>query len=264
MRFQTLDWAETSGVVRLTLNRPHRRNALTFAMMRELTDAFHRVGCDPAIRVLVLEGAGGHFSAGGDLDHMLAPPEEAGPDPVATAYRRMGEALGALAALPQAVIAVVDGACVGGGLGLAATADYVIATRTAKFGMPEARAGFIPSQILPAVVRRIGEGQALRLAVLARVIDGAEAQRIGVVHELVEDGPALAAARERALADLAWAEPAAIKEIKRLIRSVGSASTPAILDDAATTLSRLLRSPAAAEGIAAFKAKRPPAWAGKA
>jgi len=261
MSYETLLWARQGPALRLTLNRPERRNAITFQMMRELTDAFRRVGADPSIRVLVLAGAGGHFSAGGDLAHMLAPPDETGPDPVAGAYRRMGEALAALEALPQAVVAAIDGACVGGGLGMACAADYVIATGRAKFGMPEARAGFIPSQILPTVTRRIGEGQALRLGVVARVIDGAEARRIGVVHELAADAAALAEATDAVLADLVWAEPNAVAEIKRLIRRLHTDPREAVLDDAAASISRLLAAPAAKEGIAAFQEKRPPRWA---
>lgn len=250
------------GSVRhLTFNRPARRNAITFEMMQALETAFRNVAADPAARVLVLRGAGGQFCAGGDLGHMLDPPGEDSADPVASAYRRMGAALRALQEMPQAVVAVVEGACVGGGLGMASVADYVISTANAKFGMPEARAGFIPSQILPAVVRRIGPGQALRLAVVARVIDGAEAQRIGVVHELVDDSEAADAALNRALEDLAWAEPGAVKEIKRLIGRLASGGDESdVLDDAAASLSRLLRSPEAAEGIAAFKSKRRPAW----
>mgnify|MGYP003700809869 CR=1 FL=1 len=261
MTFETLLWRRDGAVVHLTFNRPDRRNAVTHAMMRELTAAFAAVAADRSVRVLALRGKGGHFCAGGDLAHMLAPPEEAGPDPTASAYRRMGEALAALDALPQAVVAVVEGACVGAGLGMASTADYVIATETAKFGMPEARAGFIPSQILPAVVRRIGEGHALRLGVAARVVDGRAAADMGAVHELVADGRAADAALARLLADLAWAEPTAVAEIKRLIRRIRTDGEGAVLDDAATALSRLLKAPAAAEGIRAFQEKRPPKWA---
>ena len=261
MTYETLLWEQNGAVVHLTLNRPDRRNALTFPMMRELTTAFERTAADPDIRVLVLQGAGGHFSAGGDLAQMRSPPEESGPDPVASAYRRMGEALAALDGLPQAVVAIVEGACVGGGLGMACAADYVITTASAKFGMPEARAGFIPSQILPTVVQRIGEGQALRLAVTARIIDGAEAGRIGIAHEVVPDHVALQAAKASVLSDLTWAEPLAVAEIKRLIRLTRTQSTAAVLDDAAGSLSRLLDSPAAAEGITAFQEKRPPNWA---
>ena len=261
MTYDTLLWKRDGAVVHLTLNRPDRRNALTFPMMRELTAAFNQVCRDSSIRILVLQGAGGHFSAGGDLAHMRSPPDESGPDPVASAYRRMGEALAALDALPQAVVAIVEGACVGGGLGMVCAADYVITTTDAKFGMPEARAGFIPSQILPTVIRRIGEGQSLRLAVTARVINGAEASRIGIAHEVVPDRAALESAKASVLEDLAWAEPHAVAEIKRLVRLTTTESTAAVLDDAAGALSHLLASPAAAEGIAAFQQKRPPDWA---
>lgn len=261
MTTETLLIAREGPVVSISFNRPERRNAITFQMMRELTDAFARLQADAEARVVVLRGVGGHFCAGGDLGHMLAPSDEPGPDPVAGAYRRMGEALMALDALPQAVVSVVEGACVGGGLGMACASDYVLAMADAKFGMPEARAGFIPSQILPTVVRRIGEGQSRRLAVVARVIDGREARAIGIVHELAETQDDLEAGLERVLKNLAWSEPGAVREIKRLVRSMAPIAGPATLDDAAATISRLLQAPEAAEGIAAFQEKRPPKWA---
>lgn len=259
--YETLIAERRDAVLHVTLNRPDRRNAVTHRMMLDLTDVFRRAGADAALRVVVLRGAGGHFSAGGDLDVM----RDRRPDPsdaggVSKAYRQMGEALATLDALPQAVVAVVEGACVGAGLGLVCAADYAIGRADAKFGMPEARAGFIPSQILPSVVRRIGEGQARRLGVMARVIDGREAHRIGVLHDLVETSAAADAALDRALDDLAWAEPQAVGEIKRLIAMTATAPRDRVLDAAADSLARLLASPEAAEGIAAFKAKRPPWW----
>lgn len=256
-----LELKREGAVLHVLFNRPERRNAITFQMMRALTAAFESAATDPTLRVVVLRGKGGHFCAGGDLNHMREPPDEDGPDPVARAYRRMGEALMALNSLPQAVIAAVEGSCVGGGLGMACSADYVIATAGAKFGMPEVRAGFIPSQILPSVVRRIGEGQARRLAVLADIIGTEEAQRIGIAHESVADTAAMDAEIARALKQLAYAEPAAVAQSKRLIGSLAGDPPEAVLDDAAATISRLLQSDAAAEGIAAFKEKRPPNWA---
>jgi isohexenylglutaconyl-CoA hydratase len=173
----------------------------------------------------------------------------------------MGEALEALNELPQAVIAAVEGACVGGGLGMACASDFVLCMANAKLGMPEARAGFIPSQILPTVVRRIGEGEARRLAVIAKVISGYEAHRIGIAHELTETSSDFEASLNNTLSNLAWAEPTAVAEIKRIIRLTGQAPMSEVLDDAASALSRLLRSDEAAEGIAAFQQKRPPRWA---
>src|SRR5438876_2975707 len=168
-------------VARLVLNRPDRRNALTHQMMLELEDAFARVRDDQSCRVLVLRGAGGNFCAGGDLDAMAdmpAKPANGSIDPLVPAYRQFGEALLALNTLPQATVAIVEGSAVGGGFGMACCSDVAILHDSARFGMPEPKVGFIPSQIIPFVVRRIGEGPARDLAVTGRVIDAREAHRL--------------------------------------------------------------------------------------
>src|SRR5215468_6226970 len=181
----TLD--RDGAVARLVLNRPDRRNALTHAMMLELEHAFAELRQDKTCRALVLRGAGGHFSAGGDLEAMadMPPLPENGPangglDPLLPAYRQFGDALLALNELPQATIAIVEGSAVGGGFGMACCSDVVILHDSAAFGMPEPKVGFIPSQIIPFVVRRIGEGPARDLAVSGRVIGALEAHRLGV------------------------------------------------------------------------------------
>src|ERR1700761_4704936 len=171
------------AVARLTLNRPDRRNALTHAMMLELEDAFATIRDDPGCRALILRGAGGHFCAGGDLDAMAdMPPKPANgeADPLVPAYRQFGDALLALNDLPQATIAVVEGSAGGGGFGMACCSDVVILHDSARFGVPEPKVGFIPSQILPFVARRIGQGALRDLAVTGRVIDPAEALRLGI------------------------------------------------------------------------------------
>src|SRR5262245_29285881 len=177
----TLD--RDGAVARLVLNRPDRRNALTHAMMLELEDAFAKVRDDQSCRVLVLRGAGGHFCAGGDLDAMAdmpASPANGAADPLVPPYRQFGSALMALNVLPQATVAIVEGSAVGGGFGMACCSDVVILHEVARFGMPEPKWGFIPSQILPFVVRRVGEGMARDLAVSGRVIDVVEAHRLGI------------------------------------------------------------------------------------
>ncbi|WIM13622.1 enoyl-CoA hydratase/isomerase family protein [Enhydrobacter sp.] len=149
------------ALTRLTLNRPERRNALTQEMMVELEDAFKSVAGDDRCRALILRGAGGHFSAGGDLSVMATmPPQPAdgATDPMFASYRQFGDALTALNAVPQPTVAVVEGTAVGGGFGMACCSDVVILHESARFGLPEPKAGFIPSQILPFIVRRIGEG----------------------------------------------------------------------------------------------------------
>lgn len=251
------------AVARLTFNRPDRRNALTHAMMLELEDAFANLRIDKTCRVLVLRGAGGHFCAGGDLDAMadMPPkPSNGGKDPLVPAYRKFGDALIALNTLPQATIAVVEGSAVGGGFGMACCSDIVVLHESARFGMPEPKWGFIPSQILPFVVRRVGEGAARDLAVTGRVIDAAEAHRLGLGRHLCHNTAELNRTLKSVLDDVLKLEPQALAAAKRLVLSCATKDDGAVLDDAAEALVGLLRQPEAGEGMKAFKEKRPPPW----
>jgi len=250
-------------IARLVLNRPDRRNALTHAMMLELEDAFAKVRDDPGCRVLVLRGAGGHFSAGGDLDAMADMPPKPGngaTDPLVPAYRKLGDALMTLNHLPQAIVAIVEGSAVGGGFGLACCSDVVILHESARMGMPEPKWGFIPSQILPFVVRRVGEGAARDLAVTGRVFDGAEAHRLGVGRHFCANTAELNRTLKAVLDDILKLEPQALATVKRLVLSAATADDKAVLDDAAESLVGLLRRPEAAEGMKAFMAKQRPPW----
>jgi isohexenylglutaconyl-CoA hydratase len=252
------------AVARLTLNRPERRNALTHAMMLELEDAFTRVRGDFACRVLVLRGAGGHFCAGGDLDAMAdmpAKPATGAADPMVLAYRQFGKALQVLDTLPQATVAVVEGSAVGGGFGMTCCSDVAIIQESARFGMPEPKWGFIPSQILPYVVRRVGEGMARDLAVTGRVIEAAEAHRLGIGRHLCASAAEVDAALKGVLDDVLRMEPTALATVKRLALACATEEDAAVLDDAAESLVGLLRRPETAEGMKAFKDKRPPPWA---
>lgn len=251
------------AVAWLTFNRPERRNALTHGMMLELEDAFGRVRDDAGCRVLVLRGAGGHFCAGGDLDAMadMPPkPENGEADPLLPAYRQFGNALLALDALPQATISVVEGSAVGGGFGMACCSDVVVLHQSAHFGVPEPKVGFIPSQIIPFLVRRLGEGAMRDLAVTGRVIDAAEAHRLGVGRYLCRTTEEIDATVQQLLDDILKMEPAALAAAKRLVLSCARQDDRAVLDAAAESLVGLLRRPQAAEGIRAFKAKASPSW----
>jgi isohexenylglutaconyl-CoA hydratase len=256
---------ERDGVVaRLILNRPERRNALTHAMMLELEDAFANLRDDADCRVLVLRGAGGHFCAGGDLGAMADMPAKPGNgsvDPLLPAYRQFGDALLALNTLPQATIAVVEGSAVGGGFGMACCSDIVILHESAAFGIPEPKVGFIPSQIIPFVVRRIGEGLARDLAVSGRVIDAAEAYRLGVGRHLCANTAELNRTVKALIDDVLKLEPTARATVKRLVLRCATEDDSALLDSAAQSLVGLLRRPEAKEGIDAFMAKAAPSWA---
>jgi isohexenylglutaconyl-CoA hydratase len=263
MAYANICLVRDDAVAELTLNRPDRRNALTHAMMLELEDAFALIRSDRHCRVLVLRGAGGHFCAGGDLDAMAdMPPAPAGGavDPLVSAYRQFGDALRALNTLPQPTVAVVEGSAVGGGFGMACCSDVVILHESARFGMPEPKVGFIPSQIIPFVVRRLGEGPARDLAVTGRVIAADEARRLGLGSHLCTDADGISRTLKSVLGDILRLEPQAVATVKRLVLSCAMTDDAAVLDDAADSLVGLLRRPQAAEGIRAFKAKKAPSW----
>jgi isohexenylglutaconyl-CoA hydratase len=261
--YANITLAHDGAIARLTLNRPDRRNALTHDMMLELEDAFAAVRDDLSCRVLVLRGAGGHLCAGGDLDamaNMPPKPTNGAADPLVPAYRKLGNALLLLNRLPQAVVAIVEGSAVGGGLGLACCSDVVILHESARLGMPEPKWGFIPSQILPFVVRRVGEGAARDLAVTGRVIDGAEAHRLGVGRHFCANTADLNRTLKALTDDILKLEPQALATVKRLVLSAATADDETVLDDAAESLVGLLRRPQASDGIKAFMAKTVPPW----
>ncbi len=250
-------------VYRLTFNRPERRNALNHAMMAEIGDAVARVGGDRGARALVLRGAGGAFCAGGDLGAMadMPPRPGKGPDPLVPLYRMFGGVLADINRLPQAVIAIVEGPAVGGGFGMASCSDVVVLHRSARFGIPEPRSGFIPSQILPFLVRRLGEGTVRHLAVTGTVIDAAAAQRIGLGQYLCASERALEQTLERVLGEVLRMEPDALATVKRLTLMCADVDDDAVMDRASAELVRLLRRPQALAGMRAFLQKTPPPWA---
>lgn len=261
--YTSLDVTRRGPVTRLTLNRPARRNALTHAMMLELEHAFGAVRDDADCRVLVLRGAGGHFCAGGDLDAMAdMPPRPANgaDDPLVPAYRQFGDALLALNTLPQATISIVEGSAVGGGFGMACCSDVVILHANARFGVPEPKVGFIPSQIIPFLVRRLGEGVVRDLAVTGRVIDATEAHRLGVGRHLCATADEIDQTLDAVIEDILRLEPQALATVKDLVLACATMDDRAVLDDAAQRLVGLLRRPHASIGIKAFMAKTTPPW----
>jgi isohexenylglutaconyl-CoA hydratase len=246
------------------LDRPQARNALDDAMVRGLADACAAVAAHADARALVIRGAGGHFCAGGDFARfkqlIATPAPAAGADPIASANRAFGALLDALAALEAATIAVVDGAAMGGGVGLAAVCDFVLADAAARFATPEVTLGLPPAQIAPFVARRLGEAHAKRLLLTGETLDAASAQSLGLVDALAADTAALDALLAVRLTALGRAEPQALRETKRLLAAARSAEPGAVLDAAALAFARCLRGGAPLEGMAAFADKRAARW----
>ncbi|HJQ55256.1 MAG TPA: enoyl-CoA hydratase/isomerase family protein [Vineibacter sp.] len=262
--YDTILLARTADVARLTFNRPQRRNALTHAMMLEIGDAIVRVRADPSIRILVLRGSGGAFCAGGDIGAMSElppPPADGRVDPLTAPYRVFGDVLLALNDLPIPVISIVEGPAVGGGFGMACCSDVVILLQSAKFGIPEPRSGFIPSQVLPFIARRIGEGPLRELAVTGRVINAQEAFALGIGRHVCDTHDQANAILHVAIADIRRNSPAALAAVKRLVLACAVKSDAEVLDDAATELVMLLRRPDTQAGMKAFLNKQTPPWA---
>lgn len=262
--YETLLTEHRGTELHLTLNRPERRNALTHAMMLELADLVARMAAEPGLRVLVIRAAGPAFCAGGDMAAMAEQPPPAadgGPDPLVAPYRVFGDVLQNLNRLPQVVVSIVDGAAAGGGFGIACCSDVVLLGPRAKFAIPEPRAGFIPSQVIPFIVRRLGEGTARWLALTGTVMPAAEAYRLGLGQVLAADEAALEAALAEVLGQIRRQEPLANATVKDLVHACAERDTGAVLDEAAERLVGLLRRPQAAEGMQAFLDKRPPSWA---
>ncbi|NGY03473.1 enoyl-CoA hydratase/isomerase family protein [Solimonas terrae] len=254
------------GVLHLTLNRPEARNAMNAPMLAEIEHAIDTVRDDRAVRAIVLRGAGGHFCAGGDLKSMMTAgggdAAANGADPIAAVNRAFGTMLRKVAQAPQLVIAICEGAVLGGGFGLACVSDIAFTHVDAKFGMPETTRGLPPAQIAPFVVERIGLTQARRLCLTGASFRGEQALRLGLVHECFSGEDELQAMLAATLAQLMQCAPLATAVTKQILLEVGRRDMDAVLDDAAQKFAASVRGSEAPEGIAAFLQKRAPRWAG--
>lgn len=247
------------GSATISMNRPELHNAFDEAMIAALTAACLRAGEDPRVRRVVLEGRGKSFSAGADLNWMRRSAAYTAAQNHADAMG-LGRLMQTLNALPRPVIALVQGAAFGGGAGLAACCDIVIAAEDAKFCFSEVRLGLIPAVISPYVVAAIGPHQARRYFCTAEVISAPEAARIGLAH-IVAPREGLAAARDAMIATLAQGGPEAQADAKALVADVAHR----VIDDAlvAMTARRIADRRASAEareGLTAFLEKRAPSW----
>ena len=247
------------GVAQLLMARPAVFNAFDEAMIGELDAAVEQLVADPQVRVIVLAGEGKHFSAGADLQWMQRA-STASLDWNLQDARRFAAMLNRLASAPKPTLARVQGAALGGGVGLACACDIAIAADNASFCVSEAKFGILPAVIGPYLTNAVGKRQAQRLALTTERIGAAEALALGLVQKVVPAAE-LDAAVSSTVAALLAGGPNAQREIKALIAQlpVGPV-TPAIVELTAQTISRVRGSDEAREGFAAFLAKRAPAW----
>jgi methylglutaconyl-CoA hydratase len=247
------------GLIVLTMNRPAVFNAFDETLIAELDEAFALLGGDASVRAIVLAGAGKHFSAGADLQWMQRAAAASQSDNLADA-RRFSAMLARIAECPKPTLARVQGAALGGGLGLVAACDMAVASEAASFSASEARLGILPAVIGPYLVNAVGLREARRLALTASRIAADEALRLGLVQRVVP-ADALDTAVDALAADLLAAGPQAQAEIKQLYaRLAPGAVGPDVREMSAQAIARVRATAEAREGFAAFLAKRPPNW----
>ncbi len=260
--FMTLEIELDGPVSTIWMNRPELHNAFDENLILELTATCVALDRDKDVRVVVLAGRGRSFSAGADLNWMKRAADNGIAENQNDA-RALANMLRTLAMLKKPTIARVQGAALGGGMGLAAACDIAIASTKAVFATSEVRFGIIPAAISPYVLRAIGARQASRYFLTAERIDAARARAIGLIHEVAEPDQ-LDNKVQEIVAALIQGGPLAQAAAKDLIRAVDHQPiNDTLVEDTAHRIAHLRATPEAKDGIAAFLDKRPPAWLDK-
>jgi len=262
MNYETLAIERRGAVATIWMDRPAVFNAFNEQLIAELAAACAELDADAGVRVVVLAGRGKHFSAGADLNWMKRAANN-GIDDNLNDARALARMLRTLAEMKKPTIARVQGAALGGGMGLASACDVAVASTKAVFATSEVKFGIIPSAISPYVLRAIGARQATRYFQSAERIDAARAREIGLVHETVEPD-ALDAKVQEIVASLLQGGPLAQAAAKDLIRAVNHQPiNETLVEETAHRIAHLRATPEAREGIAAFLDKRQPSWMGE-
>ncbi|CAB3714292.1 enoyl-CoA hydratase/isomerase family protein [Achromobacter sp. ACM04] len=254
-----LDIAHDGPIARLTLNRPDMRNAFDDTLIAALTGAVQAAVNDPAVRVLLLTGAGKAFCAGGDLNWMrkMATLTDAENRADAAKLARM---LHAIWSCPKPVVACVNGDAYAGGMGLVSACDIAIAADSAHFCLSETRLGLLPATISPYVLRAMGERAANRYFLTAERFDAATAFRLGLVHDVAPLADLAQRAEALCLA-LCDNGPGAVQASKRLVRDfAGREIDAALIADTVERIAAVRSTDEAREGVGAFLEKREPSW----
>lgn len=247
------------GVANVTMDRPDLHNAFDEALIDQLITAFEGLAASDVARVVVLRGEGKSFSAGADLNWMRRMSGYSHEENLNDA-QTLAHLLTVIATCPKPVIAAVQGAAFGGGVGLAAACDIAIGSERALFSLSEVKLGLIPSVISPYVIRAIGPRQASRYMLTAERFDAQEACRIGLLHKVV-GADELDGAVGEIVEALLGNGANAMGETKDLIAAVMNRSIDqAVIADTATRIARVRASDEGKEGVTAFLEKRSPAW----
>ena len=260
MNFKTIQLAYDRSLATITLNRPEKRNAISFELIDDLLRALDEVAQSDAI-VLILTGAGKAFCSGMDLDNLKAllgrSPEQNLKD-----SRTMVQLFRSLYEFPKVTIAAVNGAAIAGGTGLALLCDFTLAVPEANFGYTEVRIGFVPAIVSTFLLRQVGEKQGRDLLLTGRLFGAEEALRMGLINEIVAPEKLLSRARELA-AVLMENSPASLRATKQLLTDHARAELDAQIEAAVRENAKIRTTADFREGITSFLEKRKPVWTGK-
>jgi methylglutaconyl-CoA hydratase len=260
MNYKAIQLVYDSGVATITLNRPDKRNAISFELIDDLLRALGEVETSDAI-VLILTGAGKAFSSGMDLENLKTligrTPEQNLQD-----SQTMVRMFRTLYEFPKVTIAAVNGAAIAGGTGLALLCDFTLAVPEAKFGYTEVRIGFVPAIVSTFLLRQVGEKQARDLLLTGRIFSAEEASRMGLVSEIVAPENLMTRARELA-ALLMENSPASLTATKKLLNDHARAELDLQIEAAVRENAAIRTTADFREGVASFLEKRKPVWSGK-
>lgn len=257
--YSFLKVSSAGSVASVALNRPDVHNAFNDRLIAELTTAIQSLEADPQVRVIVLKGLGRSFCAGADLNWMRQTAGYSYEQNLEDA-RKLVEMFRAIAVCPKPVLASVHGSAFGGGVGLVAACDIAIALESAEFAFSEVRLGIVPAVISPFVLPRIGVGAARRYFLTAERFSAYEAQRIGLVSQVVSDESALSAVVGERINQLINGGPQALGLCKQLINTIGRYDLDAALAYAAETIAKARVSEEGQSGMRAFLEKQPAPW----
>jgi methylglutaconyl-CoA hydratase len=260
-RYQTLlvEYSYEQKIATVTMNRPNVHNALNQQMLRELYVAFDTLSTDEKLVAVVLTGAGKSFSAGADM-HMMQEAARYTEEQNQRDAGQMANTFELLNNFPAPIVARVQGAALGGGLGLMAVSDIVIAIDSARLAFSEVKLGIAPAVISPYILRKIGESQARRLFITGERFNASLAHKLGLIHTVASSQEELDAQVEGTLQELLSGAPHALRACKTLAKNVGDMDAHAARDLTTRTIARLRVSVEGQEGLQAFLEKRKPNW----
>ena len=260
MTYSTIELIYEAALATITLNRPEKRNAISFELISDLMRALDGVARSSA-RVLIVTGAGKAFCSGMDLENLKAligrSPEQSLED-----SRTMVRLFRTIYEFPKVTIAAVNGAAIAGGTGLALLSDFTLAVPEAKFGYTEVRIGFVPAIVSTFLLRQVGEKHARDLLLTGRLFDAHEALRLGLINEIVEPDELMDRAHELA-AQLLENSPTSLGCTKRLLMEHARSELDAQIESAVRENAAIRQTADFREGVTSFLEKRKPRWSGE-